>query len=375
MTIYLDISAAVHKRAGLGRYAESLAAALAAAHPDRIGLFYNREQGIEPPQGLGHLPAHTVSLGYKPWRLLVYLGQLTQRGMDGRLPDAELFHATEHLLPPFRSIPTVLTIHDLIFAHLPSSHKRLNRWYLNLALPLFCRRATRISAVSEQTRQDLVSTYRLPPDKITVVHEAAHPRFRPPSDEEVAAVRVRYGLPPRYLLFVGTIEPRKNLVRLLTVFEALHKEGLTDGLVVAGKKGWLADDFFARLAHSPARSAIHLPGYIPDHDLPALYGGAQALLFISLYEGFGLPVLEAMACGLPVVTANSSSLPEIGGKAALYVSPTDTEEVIAATRRLLRDPDLWEKQRLRGLAQAARFSWERAALETWSVYEQVLASR
>ncbi len=372
MAIYLDVSAAVHHRAGLGRYAESLARALVASDPDRYALFCNREQEIEPLAGLEHLPTRTVALGYKPWRMLVWLGQLARVGFDNLLLEAELFHATEHLLLSLRTIPTVLTVHDLIFRHLPAHHKPLNRWYLNASLPLYCRRATHIIAISECTRRDLIAAYSLPPEKVVVVYEAADPRFRPQLPEAVAAVRAHYSLPDRYLLFVGTIEPRKNLARLLAAFEALHAGGLTDGLVIVGKRGWLYGDFFARLEQSPARNAVLFPGYVPDEHLPAIYAGAQVLILPSLYEGFGLPVLEAMACGTPVVTSDGSSIPEVGGEAALYFDPTDTEEMTKTIRRALTDAELREEMQARGLARAARFSWERAAKETKAVYDMVL---
>jgi glycosyltransferase involved in cell wall biosynthesis len=369
--IYLDVSAAVHHRAGLGRYAESLARALITAHPDRYALFYNRERGVEPLVGLEHLPTHTVALGYKPWRMLVWLGQLARVGFDHLLPEAELFHATEHLLLPLRSIPAVLTVHDLIFRYLPAHHKPLNRWYLNLTMPLYCRRATHIVAISECTRRDLIAAYSLPPERITVIYEAAAPRFHPQPPEAVAAARARYGLPERYLLFVGTIEPRKNLPRLLAAFEAVHADGLAEGLVVVGRRGWLYGDFFARLERSPVRDVVLFPGYVPDEDLPAIYAGAQALVLPSLYEGFGLPVLEAMACGTPVVCSNASSIPEIGGDVALYFDPTDVEAMTKIISRVLHDAALREEMQTRGLVQAARFSWERAAQETQAVYRQV----
>jgi glycosyltransferase involved in cell wall biosynthesis len=372
VTIYVDVSAAVHRRAGLGRYAESLTRALVRADPGRYALFYNRERGMEPLAGLSHLPSRSVALGYKPWRMLVWLGHLARLGFDRLVPGAELFHATEHLLLPLRSVPAVLTVHDLIFRHLPAHHKPLNRWYLNLALPLFCRRATHIIAISECTRGDLVATYGVPPEKVSVIHEAADPRFHPQPPEHIEAARVRYGLPQRYLLFVGTIEPRKNLIRLLSSFEAVRAEGLADGLVIVGRRGWLYEDFFTRLERSPAREAVVFPGYVPDEDLPAIYAGAQALVFPSLYEGFGLPVLEAMACGTPVAASNASSIPEIGADAALYFDPQDEEAMTATVRRILTGPDLAEDLRRRGLARAARYSWERAARETRAVYERVL---
>jgi len=368
MPIYLDVSAAVHHRAGLGRYAESLAHGLAALIPDQLALFYNAEQGIEPLAGLAGLPASTVALGYKPWRMLVWAGQLARIGFNRLTPGATLFHATEHLLLPLRDVPTVLTVHDLIFRHLPQHHKPLNRWYLNLTLPLYCRRATHIIAVSAQTRRDLSAAYRLPAEKITVIHEAADPCFCPQPPETVAAARARYRLPERYLLFVGTIEPRKNLGRLLQAFERLHEARLTDALVIVGQRGWLYDDFFAALENSPARQAVIFPGFVPDADLPAVYAGAQALAFPSLFEGFGLPVLEAMACGTPVVCSNTSSLPEVVGEAALLVDPTDVDALADALTRVLRDDalrrELWQK----GWAQVQHFTWQETARRTLAVY-------
>jgi glycosyltransferase involved in cell wall biosynthesis len=320
------------------------------------------------------LPARTVALGYKPWRMLVWLGQLVHVGFDRLLPGAELFHATEHLLLPLRSIPNVLTIHDLIFRHLPQHHKPLNRWYLNLTMPLYCRRASHIIAISEHSKRDVISAYGIAEEKITVVYEAAAPGFCPQTPQAVTAIRARYGLPEHYLLFVGTIEPRKNLTRLLAAFEAVYRDGVVDGLVVVGRRGWLYGDFFARLEESPVREVVLLLGYVPDDDLPAVYAGAQALVLPSVYEGFGLPVLEAMACGTPVVASNASSIPEVGGDAALYFDPLEVEAAVDALRRLLGDGSLQDEMRERGLAQAARFSWQRAANETRAVYDVVMAS-
>lgn len=372
MTIYFDISAAVHRRAGLGRYAESLARALLPLLGDELAFFYNREAGIEPLEGLAGVPAATVNLGYKPWRMLVWLGQLGRVGFNRLAPGATLFHATEHLLPPLRGVPTVLTVHDLIFRRYPAHHKRLNRWYLNATMPLFCRRADAIIAVSEQSKRDVIEAYGIPPEKISVIYEAADPRFRPQPPEAVAAARARYGLPERYVLFVSTIEPRKNLSRLLAAFERAHAAGLADALVIVGKRGWLFDAFFADLERSPAKDAVIFPGFVPDADLPAVYAGAQALAFPSEFEGFGLPVLEAMACGAPVVCSNTSSLPEVAGDAALLVDPLDVDALAAALARVLQDPALREQMRARGLAQAARFSWERAARETLAVYRRLI---
>jgi glycosyltransferase involved in cell wall biosynthesis len=371
VTIYLDVSAAVHRRAGLGRYAESLTRALLPLLGDRLALFYNREAGSEPKAGLERVPSRTVTLGYKPWRMLVWLGQLAHAGFNRLVPNATLFHATEHLLLPLRGVPTVLTVHDLIFRLLPEQHKLLNRWYLNLSMPLYCRRATHIIAVSEQTRRDVVSAYGIPVEKITVIYEAADARFQVQSAEAEAGARARYHLPERYLLFVGTIEPRKNLTRLLTAFERLLTEELTDALVIVGKRGWLTGDFYAALERSPAKPAVLFPGFIPDEDLPAIYAGAQALVMPSLYEGFGLPVLEAMACATPVACSNNASLPEIAGDAALLFDPAEVDDISDTLRRILLDSDLQAHLGEAGLRRASQFSWERAAQETLALYQRL----
>ena len=371
MRVYVDVSAAVHRRAGLGRYAESLVRALHREHAESLGLFFNREAGIEPLTGLASLPTHSVALGYKVWRMAVLMSQLFLVYFDRLLPDATLFHATEHLLPWFRALPTVLTVHDLIFRHLPQHHKPLNRWYLNFALPLYCRRATHIIAVSQATKRDLIAAYHLPPEKITVIHEAADPRFAPSSPEKVASVRKRHSLPERFMLYVGTIEPRKNLTRLLRVWARLYQAGEVPPLVIAGKRGWLSDDFFQALEACPARQAVRLTGYVADEDLPALYTAAEFFVFPSVYEGFGLPPLEAMACGTPVVCSNVSSLPEVVGKAALTCDPYDEAALAEALRLLHRDRELRAHLREKGLARAARFSWQRAARETWDVYQRL----
>jgi glycosyltransferase involved in cell wall biosynthesis len=210
--------------------------------------------------------------------MLVWLAQLARLGFDRLLPDAELFHATEHLLLPLRSVPAVLTVHDLIFRHLPQHHKPLNRWYLNLALPLYCRRAAQIIAVSEHTRRDLLAA------PTASLQRRSPWCMRPPTPASslsrrgsVAAVRARYGLPERYLLAVGTIEPRKNLTRLLAAFEVLHDEGLSDALVVVGPARLAHRRLLRRPGTLASARAVLLPGYLADDDLPAVYAGAQLL--------------------------------------------------------------------------------------------------
>lgn len=375
MPIYIDVAAAVHGRAGLGRYAESLAGALVVKDPARFALFFNRSGQVRLPTRLQEIPSRSVRAGYKPWRMAIWLGQLAGLGFDRLLPGAELYHATEHLLMPLRHVPTVLTVHDLIFRLFPQHHKRLNYWYLNAAMPLFCRRASAIIAVSQATKRDLVNFYGLDPAKISVVHEAAAPHFAPAPPDQVAQVQARYRLPDCYLLHVGTIEPRKNLNRLLKVVYRLRRAGEDIRVVIVGSKGWLYEDFFRQLEELALGDAVVMPGFVPDTDLPALYSGARLVVVPSHHEGFGLPVLEGMACGTPVACSDASSLPEVGGQAARYFDPTDVAAMADQILAIWRDESLRETMRQQGLARAAQFSWKRAADETLAVYARVTGSK
>lgn len=371
MRITLDVSPAVNGKAGLGRYAATLAAALAAQHPGEVHLFANVTGAGRWPEALDGLPRTSVRVGYKPWRMAVLAGQATRAGWDRMLPRPAVFHATEHLLLPLRGTRSVLTVHDLIYRLFPAHHKKLNYAYLNLAMPLFVRRADAIITVSEATRRDLMRLYGTPADKITVVYEAAAPHFCPQPPERVAAVCTRYGLPDRYLLTVGTIEPRKNLARLVEALSILRRDDPALRLVVVGAKGWLVEGFFQAIEQHGQQEAVILPGFVPDDDLPALVAGATVSVLASLYEGFGLPVLEAMATGAPVACSSTSSVGEIAGDAALTFDPESTERITEALRALLADADLRQALRERGFTRAAEFSWERAARETWGVYERL----
>lgn len=370
---YVDISAAVHSKAGLGRYAESLAAALIQAQPGRFGLFFNGGGNGRLPSALPPTtPHHAINWGYKPWRTAVLLGQMGRIPFNRLVPDATLFHSTEHLLLPLRGVPTVLTVHDLIYKLFPAYHKKLNYWYLNAAMPLFCRRAAAIIAVSQASKRDIVHHYGVDPAKIHVVYEAAASHFRPPDPAKIAAVRQVYRLPEQFLIHLSTIEPRKNLSRLLDALLALRRDFPALRLVLAGGKGWLFDDFFAKIAALGLQDVVIPLGWVPDDDLPAVLAAADLAVQPSLYEGFGLPILEHMACGQVVAASSSSSHPEVGGEAAAYFDPQNVEEMTAVLLRLLTDKEEYRHRQQLGLAQAAQFSWARAAQETIAVYDQLL---
>jgi len=372
MTIYIDVSCAVHAKAGLKRYAESLVRELGPLLGERLRLFQNSLGRRGPLPGWEGHPAAGVRWGYRPWRLAVWLRHLARWPMDRMLPGGTLFHATEHLLLPLKYIPTVLTVHDLIFERFPQYHKILNFRYLRATMPLYCKKATAIIAVSQVTKDDLQSFYGIDPAKITVIPEAAAPHFLPQASGRVEAVRRRYGLPARYILSVGTIEPRKNLTRLVDACGPLLAQDLVDALVVVGSKGWLYEGFFRYLEELPWRDKVIMPGYVADSDLSAVYGGALLTVQPSLFEGFGLPVLEAMASGCPVCASEVSSLPQVGGDAARYFDPEDVEGMRAALREVLLDAGLRQTMRERGLARASLFSWRRAAERTLDLYERVI---
>ena len=372
MTVYLDVSAAINSRAGLGRYARSLAQALIADMEPSPTLFYNRTQDAQDIPEWSTVPRRSIRIGYKPWRLMVWQGQVLRMSFNRLVPEATLFHATEHLLLPLRDVPTVMTVHDLIFKLFPQHHKRLNYWFLNLAMPLFVRRADALIVVSQATKNDLIRHYRTPDNKITVVHEAAAPHFRVVPASEVVRVRAKYNLPQRFLLAVGTIEPRKNLTRLVESLARLRKDYRDLQLVVVGARGWLYDDFFTRVEELNLKDAVHLPGYVPDDDLPAVFRAATVYVMASVYEGAGLPVLEAMACGVPVTSSRESSMPELGADVVRYFNPYDVDHMTDIIGTVLADDRLRAGMAAAGPERAALFSWQRAARETLSVYKKVM---
>lgn len=374
MTVYVDVSAAVNSRAGLGRYARSLAQALISEMDSPPTLFYNRTEQAQDIPEWSNIPRRSIRIGYKPWRMMIWQGQLLRIAFNRLVPDARLFHATEHLLMPLRDVPTVMTVHDLIYKLFPQHHKKLNYWFLNAAMPLFVRRADAIIVVSQATKNDLIRHYGTPDNKITVVHEAAATHFRVPPDSEVARVRAIYDLPERFLLAVGTIEPRKNLTRLAESLARLRQDHRDLQLIVVGARGWLYGDFFTRLEELGVQDAVRLLGYVPDDDLPAIFRAATVYVMASLYEGAGLPVLEAMACGAPVVSSRESSMPELGADVARYFNPYDVNHMTDVIGMVLDDRHLRAEMAAAGPERAARFSWQRAARDTLAVYRSIMHS-
>ncbi len=372
MNICLDLSAAVHQRGGIGRYTQELTVALTTLAPEHTyTAFFNRAAEARPDSALAALPKLFVPWGDKPWRLRVMLAHLLCRPQDALLPGVDLFHGADHLLPYLARISGVFTLYDLTYLTTRQAHTTLNRLYLTLMAPRFLAATRRIIVISESTRRDMLRHYRVDEGKVKVVYAGVSDRFGPRPPGEIATVRQKYGLPERFILAVGTIEPRKNYETLLAAYRTLIDRGQTAGLVIAGKRGWRSEPFFRQLQDLGVADRVRLLGFVADADLPALYSAAQVFAFPSLYEGFGLPALEAMACGTPVVASNTSSLPEVVGDAGLLVAPTDAGGLAVSLERVLTDEGLRADLRGRGQAQAGRFTWEAAARATLQVYRAV----
>lgn len=376
ISVLYDIGPAVHQGAGLARYAEQLALHLRSEPINRVDLqlFYNAHSGHHPPASLQDAPVHSLPMGQIAWRLSVLASQIARQpyqpvaAIVGANPAQPLlYHATEHLLPYLRT-PTVLTVHDLIFERYPQHHTRRNVWFLKVGMRLFTRVATAIIAVSQHTRRDLIELYGVSPAKIHVIYEGIDPVFRPAPPADVARVAMHYTLDRPYLLMVGTLEPRKNHAAALHALAKLKAEGQPHRLVIAGGRGWLFEPIRRLVDELQLSNDVLFTGYAPAEDLPPLYTGAACVLLPSLYEGFGFPALEAMACAAPVVCSNVSSLPEVVGDAALLVPPHDIDALAEAIRLVITQPALAAEMRRRGQVQAARFRWDHCAAETAALY-------
>ena len=276
--------------------------------------------------------------------------------------------------PPFAPCPVVATIHDLAFEHLPDTFKRRSWMQLRLTVRRTARRAAQIITVSEYSKRDIVETYGVAPDRVTVTHEAAAEHFRPVTDErELRRVRQLYGIEGDYILAVGSVQPRKNLARLVSAYSDLRRrraQAKLPRLVIVGKLAWLYEETLRAVEERGVRDAVTFTGYVPEGDLPALYSGALCFAYPSFFEGFGLPPIEAMRCGAPVLVGDRTSLPEVVGDAGLLFDPFDTAAISDALARVVDDAGLRQHLRERGLARAAQFDWRETARRTLEVYQR-----
>lgn len=375
MQIGIDYTAALKQGGGIGRYTRGLITALARLDTHtRYTLLTTRDA---PRVGLDVFQSHP-NFGTRRYPLTERWMTIGWHRLNLPVPvewfcgPVDLFHSPNFILPPTRRAKTLLTVHDLSFIRHPQGAvDKLRRWLENV-VPRSLARADHVLADSHSTKVDLLDIYGVPAKKISVVGAGVEARFRPVTNLETRqAVRQKYKLPPRFILGLGTLEPRKNFTGLIRAFEqsAVRK---THHLVIAGGKGWLYNDIFAAAEQSAAAERIHFAGFVADDDLPALYSLADVFAYPSHYEGFGIPVVEAMACGTPVVCANNSSLPEVAGSAAVLVSADDTPALAAALQQLAVDRSLREKSVSAGFEQVKIFNWPAAAQRLLNVYQTFL---
>ncbi len=273
-----------------------------------------------------------------------------------------------NVVPLAGRVPSVVTVHDLAFLAHPEAFHVTKRRYLAAMTRLSVHRARHVIAVSSHTRDDLVRHFGVRPERVTVVPNAVDARFQPADDDHaITRFKAEHHLPDRFILFVGTLEPRKNLRRLIEAFASLANDETETTLVIVGASGWLTSDLAPLVSTHGLGERITFAGYVSDDDLPHWYRAATVFCYPSLYEGFGLPVLEAMACGTPVITSRTSSLPELTGDAAVLVDPTDVAELARALKTVLADESRRHTMSRTGLARASAYSWERTAAATLEV--------
>ena len=371
MHIAIDAHSVGTQLAGNETYAVNLIEALAqidrvnqytiyVTKNEAVDRFANRWPNFQVKRTLPHTPLVRI-----PLTLAAEL----------RRNPVEVLHV-QYTAPPFAPCPIVSTIHDLSFEHLPETFTRRSRAQLRLTVRGTARRAAVILTLSEFSRRDIIETYAVDPERVLVTPAAAPTNFAPVENEtELKDIRERYGIKANYLLSLGSIQPRKNLARLIEAYALLRTSRAGDQLpqlVIAGKRGWLDNEIQRAAQRENRNESIKFIGYVPEKDLPALYSAAICFVYPSFFEGFGLPVLEAMQCGTPVIAGNRTSLPEVAGAAALLFDPFDAGALAEAIERIIHNPDTRVELRVKGLERARIFSWTATARLTLQAYERAL---
>jgi glycosyltransferase involved in cell wall biosynthesis len=291
-----------------------------------------------------------------------------------RREKVDLLHCPKSAIPFRAPCPVVVTLHDLIPVMHPELETFAARCYWRMHIPAAARGSDFIITISGHALREIRENYNVPADRIRVIMQSFDPAMMERPDPETArAVRTRYGLPEGYVLYVGTIQPRKNLVTLIDAFAILKRNDKTDRkLVIVGRKGWMFDSLFSRITELGLQNDVLFTGFVPDEELPCLFDGAAVFAYLSLFEGFGRPPLEAMACGVPVVASNTTAIPEVVGDAGISVDPRDAGRIAEALRHVLETPGVAEELRKKGIERARLFSWEKTARETLEVYRNVI---
>jgi glycosyltransferase involved in cell wall biosynthesis len=357
-----------YRSAGVSRYVHSLLSYLPQVDS---AISYCAFLGPGLPEYAGWRTSRSLwTTGSPPARVL--WEQLVQP-WAARRQALDLLHAPVNIGPLMAPCPLIVTVHDLSFRHFPHLFRPARRLYQEKLTRATVQRAASVIAVSQSTRDDIVQSMDIPLERITVIPNGVDAEMRPMEEKAVAELRRRYQLPEHFVLSLSTLEPRKNLELLLEAYASLvHRGMIGHKLVIAGGKGWYYATIFASVERLGLSDRVIFPGFVPEGDKPLWYSAADLFVYPSLYEGFGLPPLEAMACGTPVVVAATSSLPEVVGDAGLYIDPHDPSDLACTMAALLHDSGRRHKLREAGLEQASRFSWRKTAVQTARLYHRIL---
>ncbi len=367
MKIGIDCRLHFYNRTGIGRYIRNLVQALPdyANEDAEFILLQSRRERENIVQAPAFRSRRVATPAHHRWERLLLAAEIALKRID-------ILHSPDHVAPKQMGWASVVTMHDLAFLAHPEAHSADSLlYYANVFRTL--RNAARVIAVSEFTRHEILNRISIAPERVTTIYEAVDPAYHPRSKTECDRVRTRLEVPDSYFLIVGTIEARKNLERLLAAYALLPR---TDRpcLVFAGGRGYHYDRVLEAVQAHRLEDQVRFLGFVNDDDLPMLYTGAQCLLYPSRYEGFGLPILEAMACGCPVLTSNHGSMAEVAGNAAILVDPNSTEAIADGIETLMRDSVLRERMVAEGHSRVKEFSWRSTAEQTLAVYREALGS-
>lgn len=368
MRIGIDTTAMPRQRVGAGNYIFNLTRAVLAHDTQNDYVVFAKasdlpDLAIHSLRAMPIVSASDISLKRILWEQI-------RLPMLVRKLRLDVLHSPHYTMPWFAGCRSVVTFHDMIFFLYPELHTTYKTIFFRTMILVSLRRAQMIIADSESTRRDVLRLLHADPMKIVTVPLGVSSLYRPL--DHSGAIRQTYHLPDKFILFVGVLEPRKNLTTLIRAFRLLRDRGCLHALVIVGRKGWMYADLFREVERLNLRDQVIFTGYVPEADLPGLFNAAEFFVYPSVYEGFGLPVLEAMACGTPVITSNVSSMPEIVDDAGVLIDPNNVEELAEQMFVLAANADKRIELRTKGLARARLFSWERTARETIAVYARVL---
>ncbi|MGA7672541.1 MAG: glycosyltransferase family 1 protein [Nitrolancea sp.] len=377
--VAIDYTSAVHQRAGVGRYTRSLAEHLTPLlqPEDELLLWYasRSKDTISLPRPMHSGKVETKRIPISPrWAAIGWQRLKLPISIDRCVGAVDLHHEPDFVAPPSKR-PVLTTIHDLSYLIVPEfAHPDLRR-YLERSVPRTLERAHGVIAVSETTRRDVIERYDIDADRVTTIYNGVDSWFRAPDESAVERALEHFGLRSPFFIMVGTVEPRKNHLTALRAFASLYERRRDISLAIVGNPGWLSEPIVEEIEKASKSMAVRYLRFVDDTWIPALYAGSVGLLAPSWYEGFGLPVLEAMACGAAVITSDRGALPEVSGDAALIVAPGNVDELSEAMTRLLDDSQLRHELSSKGVARAASFTWEEAANKHLDLYRSAVASR